>query len=241
METGWISHNVMDALENNNCTILYDDDDIIAVNKCTGINVIPARGEDSAKSLKIQLEKKLQCNLFIVHRIDRMTSGVVLFAKNTVTHSDLCRQFERREVKKSYLALIDGILCNDVSCCEPIREFGSGRMGVHPDGKMSHTDIEVIENGEDVTLVKARPVTGRRHQIRVHLYHRGHPILGDTLYGKKRPVRNALRLMLHAQKVQFRHPGCGVMIVDAPTDASWQQESERFLPNQRDEGYYQKK
>lgn len=209
-------------------SIAYNDYSVVVVNKKPGVAVIPARGEDAALSLKMQLEAMLGSRLFVVHRIDRATSGILLFAKNESIHSELCRQFAMREVKKEYLALVDGRLPDNIICNKSIREFGSGRMGVHPEGKPAETKIEVQQKFVDVTLVRAFPHTGRRHQIRVHLYDFGNPIIGDPLYGKNRPVRGAGRLMLHAFRLSVTLPGLNKMTFTAPVDESWIREGTSF-------------
>lgn len=202
-------------------TILYNDENIIAVNKKTGVVVIPSRGEPPELSLKNRIEQDLQERLFTVHRIDKGTSGVVVFAKNADTHKMLNTQFEHHLVNKKYRALVQGTMVDRYCCKEPIREFGSGRMGVHPNGKPSETRITVIKTYDKVTLVQAFPLTGRRHQIRVHLYHGGFPIIGDDLYGHDRPVGGANRLMLHAEELCIQYPGGMSFTFNALVDSSW--------------------
>lgn len=149
----------------------------------------------------------------MVHRLDRDASGVVLFAKDPAAHRALCLQFERRQTGKTYLAAVQGVVERDGSMDRPIKEFGSGRMGVAQGGKDALTRWRVLERFRDASLLEAAPVTGRRHQLRVHLYAAGHPILGDRLYGKERPVGGAPRLMLHGLSVSFRSAGGAVRTV----------------------------
>jgi 23S rRNA-/tRNA-specific pseudouridylate synthase len=115
-------------------------------------------------------------------------------------------QFERHEVLKSYLVLVQGRLETTGRIDQPLRAFGSGRMGIHAQGKPSSTDYQIREPLRGATLLEVTPKTGRRHQIRVHLYSIGHPVLGDPLYGKDRPVGGIARLMLHAASLEFTHP-----------------------------------
>ena len=118
----------------------------------------------------------------------------------------LSLQFEERRVRKTYLAVVQGEVRKNGKVDAALREFGSGRIGVDPSGKPSATRYWVRLNYPDATLLRVEPLTGRRHQIRAHLYHLGHPILGDTLYGKERPVGGAPRLMLHSHDLAFKHP-----------------------------------
>ncbi|MBI5881944.1 MAG: RNA pseudouridine synthase [Elusimicrobia bacterium] len=182
--------------------------------KPSGVPVIPGRSAptastaDSGPCLRAALEA-VRGPVFVVHRIDQDASGVVLFAKDRKTHRDLCLQFERRRTRKTYLAAVQGVVAGDGSVDRPIREFGSGRMGIAqggyslPGGKSALTRYRVLERFAAATLLEVEPVTGRRHQIRVHLYAAGHPILGDALYGKDRPVGGAPRLMLHGLEIGF--------------------------------------
>ena len=146
--------------------------------------------------------------LFPVHRLDRGASGVIVFAKNAAAHRHLNGEFDRRAVAKTYLACVDGVL--DVTSGRinaPIREFGSGRMGVDPRrGKPSTTEWKLAERLDGATLLRVHPATGRRHQIRVHLYHIGHPILGDLRYGDRVRQERFPRLMLHALAIEFALP-----------------------------------
>ena len=184
--------------------VLYEDDDIIAIDKPAGISSIPER-DRSAESLLSILEKQTSQKLFIVHRLDKEVSGVMLFARTAAAHKRLNEAFFTRNVRKTYIALAHGEISVDKGEIDvPIRQFGSGRMGVDKnDGKPSLTRFEVLKRSADRTLLHAFPVTGRRHQIRVHLYHIGHPVAGDRLYGDKILQKNWPRLMLHAERTEF--------------------------------------
>lgn len=145
----------------------------------------------------------------MVHRIDRDSSGLVLFARDAEAHRLLSLQFERRQVRKRYLALAQGSLAEDGRVDSPLREFGSGRMGVAAPsgpagGKEALTRYRVLERLGAATYLEVEPVTGRRHQIRAHLASVGHPVMGDPLYGRDRPVGGAPRLMLHAFELECR-------------------------------------
>ena len=216
--------------------VLCEDDHLIAVSKPAGRLVIPGRGPERGETLHQQVTRYVGEKVFVVHRLDREASGLVLFAKDAPEHRRLCIQFEKRAVQKTYLALVWGRVKSDGCVEKPLRAFGSGRMGTAEGGKPSLTRYRIKQrfvestaagapsfargsssavlarglrpraSGEPkarpLTLLEADLVTGRRHQIRVHLYSMGHPILGDTLYGESRPVGGVSRLMLHSY--QFR-------------------------------------
>lgn len=206
----------------NNDIILFKDNNIVVVNKKNGISVIPGRGEEDKSSLRNEVEEFFKQKVFVVHRIDKDTSGVVIFALNAEIHRDLCNQFMQREIKKEYFAVVDGIPQEKKGIIDaPIYQYGSGRMGVNSKGKDSKTYYEVMEEYGKAALVKLIPYTGRRHQIRVHLYSIGYPILGDPLYGKKRPVGGIKRLMLHAHSIEFYYPEKSSLKIEAPFEEEW--------------------
>ncbi len=186
--------------------IVYEDEQLIVLNKAVGQLVIPGRGLTDSEPLVRQVEQYLDTKAYVVHRLDKETSGVLLFAKDATTHRDLSIQFERREVQKIYLAVVQGIVKNNGKIQNPLRQFGSGRMGIDPKGKPAVTHYRILERFQNSTLLEVVPETRRRHQIRVHLYVIGHPVLGDPLYGHDRPVGGIVRLMLHASKLTIRHP-----------------------------------
>ncbi len=187
----------------------------LAVDKPPGLPVIPARAEDPDRSLWRALEKARGERLWVVHRIDRGTSGVVLFARDAATHRAFSSAFERRELRKGYLALTRGVP-------EPLS--GTIDVALHParKGKMrpatpgedgaliASTEYAVFRHWETpegpVALVELFPRTGRQHQIRVHLRAIGTPILVDRLYGSPCPVLGLERLALHAASVAFPDP-----------------------------------
>lgn len=211
--------------------IVFQDTNLIAVNKRCNVPVIPARGNQHVLSLREHIEEFVGEKLFVVHRIDRATSGVVVFAKNAETHRLLCKQFENRTVKKEYIAVIIGIMSGEGILESPIKQFGSSRMGVHKDGKPSKTGYRVIEQFERSSMVRLFLYTGRRHQIRVHLYNEGHPVLGDPLYGKDRPVGGVGRLMLHAHSISFLYPEEKQLLITAPFNDVWNETVNRLKRN----------
>lgn len=202
-------------------SILFEDDFLIAINKQPGTAVIPGRGLEKEDTLVFAVEAYLGKKVFIVHRLDKETSGVILFAKDPDTHRMLNLQFESRMIEKIYLALVNGNVEKSQIIDKHLRQFGSGRMGIDERGKRSVTEFTIKEHLRNSTLLEVAPKTGRRHQIRVHLYSIGHPILGDPLYGDKLPVGGFPRLMLHAGSINFRHPGGQIQQITAVTDDLW--------------------
>ncbi len=214
--------------ENIPIEILYEDDDIVVVNKSAGMTVHPGAGVKSGTLVNALLYKcrglsgiggKIRPG--IVHRLDKETSGVMVVAKNDFAHQSLIEQFRRRSVKKRYLALVLGNVKEDAG------SFTSS-IGRHPidrkrmssaarAGREAHTVWKVIRRYNGATLVEAEPRTGRTHQIRVHFSENGHPILGDKVYGLKKHQsahleaisRTLGRQALHAQMLSFRHPRSG--------------------------------
>jgi 23S rRNA pseudouridine1911/1915/1917 synthase len=214
--------------------LLHLDPHLLLVSKPSGMLSIPGRGQ-SAPSLSDLLRKEFP-ELFVVHRIDRETSGVVLFARNAEAHRMLSMQFQEKKVSKTYYALCAGQLWPEAGeISAPIGEnpAKAGSQMVRADGKESLTRYQCTERWRFAGRVLFYPETGRTHQIRVHARHIGHPLLGDELYGQgpvylssfkkaykqtsedERPVLS--RLALHAQSISFVHPSSGVQIsVDAP-------------------------
>jgi tRNA pseudouridine32 synthase/23S rRNA pseudouridine746 synthase len=185
--------------------VLYEDTDVIAVNKPAGTASIPER-DLSVPSVRTILETKAGAKLYTVHRLDKEVSGVMLFAKTAEAHRYLNNAFFERNVQKSYIALVHGLIESDSGTIDaPIRQFGSGRMGVdEKNGKPSVTRYKVLERRGQFTLVEAYPLSGRRHQIRVHFYHIGHPIAGDMRYGKEPEQERFKRIMLHALRIEWK-------------------------------------
>ncbi|MDP2036020.1 MAG: RluA family pseudouridine synthase [Ignavibacteria bacterium] len=186
----------------NDLEILYEDNDIIAVNKPEGLaSIHDSAGEK--EDLQTLLSERCKLKVFVVHRLDKEVSGVIIYAKNAATHKLLNKQFAERTVKKSYVALVHGKMMKDEgSINKPIREFGSGRMGIdEAKGKPSKTVYKVIKKYPSYTLIELNPTTGRRHQLRVHLYYIGNSMVGDVRYGEKAVQEKYPRLMLHAKEL----------------------------------------
>jgi tRNA pseudouridine32 synthase/23S rRNA pseudouridine746 synthase len=194
--------------------VVFEDERLVAVSKPAGQASIPGRG-DIGEPLNKELERRLGQRLWVVHRLDREASGLMVFAKTAEAHVLLCKEFESRSAHKVYLAVAAGKLMGEGRADQPLKEFGSGRVAPSKDGKHSLTRWSVERSLKGATLLKVEPLTGRRHQIRAHLAALGHPLLGDPLYGPPpRPVGGAPRLMLHALALSL--PAAGVELRAEP-------------------------
>lgn len=201
--------------------VVFENADYLAADKPEGVVSVSEAGKGGLPEL---LKDVFPGKLYPVHRLDREASGVIVYAKNADAHRHLNGQFDRREVRKSYLAVALGAIeANRGSINAPIREFGSGRMGVDAKrGKPSSTEWKVAERLDGATLVRVHPATGRRHQIRVHLYHIGHPIAGDLKYGDRERQGRFPRLMLHALEIEFGLPSGERVTVEASVPPSFE-------------------
>ncbi len=176
-------------MQKKNVDILFEEENFIALNKPAGMLSIPDRIQ-SEPSLKDFLKEKYG-EIFTVHRLDKGTSGVIIFAKNEATHKQLSQIFETRNVEKVYFGLVQGNVAKQSgSIHEPIAEHFSknGKMMIHAKGKIALTDYETVEKFRLFTWMKFKIHTGRTHQIRVHMQDLGNPIVCDELYGNAEPV-----------------------------------------------------
>jgi 23S rRNA pseudouridine1911/1915/1917 synthase len=169
--------------------IIFENEQFIAINKPSGLLSIPDRiGEET--SLKKLLIGKYG-SIYTVHRLDKDTSGIIIFAKDEATHKQLSQLFEGREMEKYYLGLVYGSMINPSGSIDaPIMEHPgkTSKMMTHAKGKPSLTDYEVLESFRLFSWLQFRIYTGRTHQIRVHMQHLGHAIVCDELYGDPKPV-----------------------------------------------------
>jgi 23S rRNA pseudouridine955/2504/2580 synthase/23S rRNA pseudouridine1911/1915/1917 synthase len=181
--------------------IIQETEDFVAVNKPSGMLTIPDREGNTA--LKNFLQQALG-EIYTVHRLDRDTSGIVVFARNEDTHKQLSQLFEGREVEKYYQGLVQGKLLNQSGTIDegimehPVKK---GMMVINKKGKASVTDYEVLESFRHFSWMQFQIHTGRTHQIRVHMQQLGHPIICDELYGDGKPVfLSSLKKNYHLSK-----------------------------------------
>ncbi|MBK9734993.1 MAG: RluA family pseudouridine synthase [Saprospiraceae bacterium] len=207
--------------------ILFEDQYLIAVNKAPGILTIPDRFNTDIPNL-VNLLQADYPDIIPVHRLDKFTSGVNLFAKDANTHRLMSKSFEARDVEKYYMAIVDGVPSPESGQINvPLTESSvtRGKMLVHPRGKECVTDYKIIKNFKKYSLLYIRIFTGRTHQVRVHMQYLGNPLIVDALYGNrdafflseikqkkfhlgKQQVEKALlsRQPLHAEKLVITHP-----------------------------------
>jgi tRNA pseudouridine32 synthase/23S rRNA pseudouridine746 synthase/23S rRNA pseudouridine955/2504/2580 synthase len=171
--------------------VLWSGPGLVAVDKPAGVPVIPGRSQEGGPPLRERLEAQLGRQVWIVHRLDRDTSGVLLIALDAETHRAASLAFEHGGVEKRYLALVSPPLAAPVRVDVALVPARRSRMRVAmpgEEGKPAVTELAPVETFGDVALVEARPLTGRTHQIRVHLRHAGAPLLVDAQYGRPEPV-----------------------------------------------------
>lgn len=216
-------------------TILYEDDVLVVINKPAGIIVHPD-GKHDYPALTEWLEKRYK-EFYLVHRIDRETSGVLLVAKTAEAFQFLKSQFQHREIKKTYRAFVYGPLKEERGVID--KPIGSGRGGVGPrSASLPHgttrdalTTYRVIANGEECAYVEVFPKTGRTHQIRVHFSSIQHPVVCDSLYASKRSSLLGFdRLALHALSLSFKHPAGKEMTFEAPLPSDFVAAEGRLRP-----------
>ncbi|MGA7274117.1 MAG: RluA family pseudouridine synthase, partial [Candidatus Udaeobacter sp.] len=196
--------------------VLFEDDDLIVINKPAGLTVHPGAGQREHTLVNALLS---HCRTLsgiagkerpgIVHRLDKETSGCLVVAKNDIAHRALSKQFAARTVEKIYLALVAGKLRKAAGIIDekigrhPVRRQRMQVTSVR--GRTAKTEYRAIRSSDQATLVECRLHSGRTHQIRVHLHHLGHPVLGDKIYAP-RFAKSFPRQMLHAWRLGFRHP-----------------------------------
>ena len=194
--------------------VVHLDHEILVVNKPSGLLSVPGRGALLADCLITRIQSEYPTAL-LVHRLDRDTSGVMVFALSPNAQRHLGLQFEKRQTKKTYVARVWGQIKADTGTVDlPIIVDWPNRpkqMICHETGRAAVTDWQVINRNRGETRVKLSPKTGRSHQLRIHMLALGHPILGDPFYGTPES-QEATRLMLHSHRLRLRHPDGGEMM-----------------------------
>jgi RluA family pseudouridine synthase len=188
--------------------VLFEDKNILVIDKPAGLPVLPDGWEKDAPYLVKMLEENFG-KVWIVHRLDKVTSGVMVFARDAESHRALNIQFEKHEVEKVYHAILEGKpKWDEKTARHPLRiNVGHKHRTAVDDrhGKPSETRFRILRRYQTSTLVEAIPMTGRTHQVRVHAYALGHPLVGDMLYGASESTMLA-RPALHALSLTFSHP-----------------------------------
>ena len=204
--------------------LLYEDSALLVFNKPSGLLSVPGKGPEKADCLRTRVQQ-VYPEALTVHRLDMSTSGILLMARSAALHRTLSIAFQDREVHKRYIAVVDGrmleddMLLGDDPATWPLIDLPIATDWINrplmkidtEEGKPSQTHYRVLayDAATDSTRVELAPVTGRTHQLRVHLQSLGHPILGDHLYASPDIQAKSARLLLHASQLQFTHPVSG--------------------------------
>jgi 23S rRNA pseudouridine1911/1915/1917 synthase len=200
--------------------IIYEDDDCVVINKPVGLLTHSKGAFNPEATVSTWLRARMKApkgeRAGIVHRLDRATSGVMICAKTPEALGWLQKQFSQRKVKKSYVAIVEGVLKEPQAIIDMPIERNPKKpqtFRVGSNGKAALTAYKVLKTDEKLSLLELKPDTGRTHQLRVHLEHLGHPIVGDTFYGGK----PAERLFLHAQMLEITLPNKERKVFEVPT------------------------
>lgn len=195
--------------------VLHQDEDLLVVNKPSGLLSVPGKAAEHSDCIEARARDFL-ADARIVHRLDMDTSGVMVLALNAAAHRHLGLQFERRKTQKTYMARVWGQLAEDegevdlpLICDWPNRPK---QMVCHERGKPALTRWQVLARNDKATRVRLFPLTGRSHQLRVHMLALGHPILGDRFYAEGGALKASARLALHAEELTLHHPQDGRLV-----------------------------
>ena len=214
--------------------VLMFDAAIVIVNKPAGMMTVPHHSSEETETLdRLTLDylrardkdsKRNRSSLGVVHRIDKETSGLIVFARTFAAQQELSQQFRAHTIERKYFAIVHGSIKKQTIRSRLARDAGNGIRGSVPEGRVNNageelgrmavTHVEVVERLEGATLVACRIETGRTHQIRIHLSEAGHPIVGEKVYIRnfKEPIIPAYRVMLHAAELGFNHPTTGDLV-----------------------------
>lgn len=191
-------------------SIIYQDEDFLVLDKPSGLLSVPGRDPALSDSLATRVQKTFR-NALMINRLDKDTSGIVLMSLNKKAHAAIARQFEERTTEKSYVAVVWGTVADESGHIDLPLAIDPDNKPRHrvdfTNGKNAQTDWQVLERlSLPATRLRLHPLTGRTHQLRVHMKALGHPILGDEFYSEGDALAAAPRLLLHAEKLGFRHP-----------------------------------
>ena len=189
--------------------ILFIDEFLIVINKPSGLLSVPGRGDDKQDCLISRVQAEYP-DAKVVHRLDMSTSGIMVVARGKEVESLLSILFQKRQVNKKYIAVVDGTVSPSTGVIDlPLITDWPNRPKQKIDfesGKSSKTEYRVLSNDNDTTRIELTPLTGRTHQLRVHMQSLDHAILGDELYAKIETIKKSERLLLHACYLAFKHP-----------------------------------
>jgi tRNA pseudouridine32 synthase/23S rRNA pseudouridine746 synthase len=193
---------------------VYIDEHMLVLNKPSGLLSVPGRGPDKQDCLSKRVQA-IYPDALVVHRLDQDTSGLLIMARGIEAQRRISKAFETRQVSKRYVAVVVGKpepnknMINDWSLIEGaiLLDWPNRPLHIiHPDGKPSQSLLRLIDSSDSASLIELEPVTGRTHQLRVHMQSIGHPMLGDSLYAPPAVCAMTPRLMLHAKSISLAHP-----------------------------------